>query len=248
MKQLIGFLLVVLSLSSCGKDKGNNAVVVKDKLALRFVPFFGDDTLRLDTTYQFATGDNIQFSDIKFFVSNCKNDAAIFTPIALFDYRSTGYHLATIEGKSADFTKLSLDLGVPSNWNNADPSVWPTTSPLNITNAADMYWGWNPGYIFLKIEAKVDTIPNGIDLFDHFVSYHIGTNEAFSSLDFQQINWSPLANHVSNTYFKCDLKKVFENTTNPINIRLENITHSGSGESVITEKVRANFNSSILPL
>jgi hypothetical protein len=248
MKQLLGFFLVVLALFSCGKDKENESVIEKDKLTLQFIPFFSNDTLRLDTTYQLSSGDRIQFSDIQFFVSTCKNDSTIFTPIQLFDYRSTGFKFATITGKSADFTKLSFDIGVPSNWNHADPSLWPNSSPLNITNAGSMYWGWNPGYIFMKIEAKADTISDGVDLYDHFVLYHIGTDDAFSSLDFPQINWSPIVNHVSKASFKFDLKTVFDNATNPINIRLENTTHSGAGEATLTEKVRANYCSSIHPL
>ena len=50
MKQLLGFFLIVLALFSCGKDKENEPVVEKDKLTLQFIPFFNNDTLRLDTT------------------------------------------------------------------------------------------------------------------------------------------------------------------------------------------------------
>ena len=87
MKQLLGFSLVVLALFSCGKDKENEPVVENDKLTLQFIPFFNNDTLRLDTTYQLSSGDRIQFSDIQFFVSTCKNDSTIFTQVQLFDYR-----------------------------------------------------------------------------------------------------------------------------------------------------------------
>lgn len=248
MKLFSKFTILLLILVSCGKDKPDESVEKTDQLALQFVPFFVNDTLHLDSTYQLASGDKIRFSDLKFFFSSCKNGTNNFTPVGLFDYRATGFKLATIDGKAADFTQLSFDLGVPTNWNHADPSTWSNSSPLNITNAGDMYWGWNPGYIFLKIEAKADTISDGIELYDHFITYHIGTDVAISSLNFNQLNWSPLQNQLSTAKFKCDLKSVFDNSTQPINIRIENTTHSGAGESVLTEKVRANFSSSIVPL
>lgn len=248
MKLLSKFTILLLILVSCGKDKPSESVEKTDQLALQFVPFFANDTLHLDSTYQLASGDYIRFSDLKFFISSCKNGTINFTPVDLFDYRATGFKLATIDGKAADFTQLSFDLGVPTNWNHADPSTWTNSSPLNITNAGDMYWGWNPGYIFLKIEAKADTISDGIELYDHFITYHIGTDVAISPLNFNQLNWSPLQNQLSIAKFKCDLKSVFDNSTQPINIRIENTTHSGAGESVLTEKVRANFSSSITPL
>lgn len=248
MKQLLGFFLIVLALFSCGKDKESEPVVEKDKLTLQFIPFFANDTLHLDSTYQLASGDKIRFSDLKFFFSSCKNGTNNFIPVGLFEYSATGFKLATVDGKAADFTQLSFDLGVPTNWNHADPSTWSNSSPLNITNAGDMYWGWNPGYIFLKIEAKADTISDGIELYDHFITYHIGTDIAISPLNFTQLNWSPLQNQMSIAKFKCDLKSVFDNSMQPINIRIENTTHSGAGESVLTEKVRANFSSSIHPL
>ncbi len=248
MKLCSTFAILLLLLVSCGKDKPDESVEKPDQLALQFVPFFANDTLHLDSTYQLDSGDNIRFSDLKFFISSCKNGANNFIPVSFFDYRSSGFKLATINGNAFDFAQLSFDLGVPTNWNHADPSTWSTSSPLNITNAGDMYWGWNPGYIFLKIEAKADTIPNGIDLFDHFITYHIGTDAAISALNFAQIDWSPLQNKLSKANFKCDLKAVLDNTIHPINIRNENTTHSGAGEAVLTEKVRANFSSSITPL
>lgn len=248
MKLSLIFAIFLLILVSCGKDKPNESVQKTDQLTLHFVPFFANDTLQLDSTYQLDSGDNIRFSDLKFFVTSCKNGTMNFTPVSLFDYRESGFNLATINGKASDFTQLSFDIGVPSNWNHADPATWSNSNPLNITNVGDMYWGWNPGYIFLKIEAKADTIADGIDLFDHFISYHIGTDAAISPLNFSQINWSPLQNQLSIATLKCDLKAVLDNSVHPINIRNEFVTHSGSGETALTEKVRANFSSSISPL
>jgi hypothetical protein len=75
-----------------------------------------------------------------------------------------------------NYQGMLFSLGVPlvdstgDMLNHGDASL--RTYPLDVD--ADMYWSWNPGYIFLKIDGQVERV-SGWSAF----SYHIGGDANF---------------------------------------------------------------------
>lgn len=61
----------------------------------------------------------------------------------------------TVE-EDATFTGVRFRLGVPFELNHADASTAP--APLNYTS---MFWSWNAGYKFLRIEGRTTGLPDG---------------------------------------------------------------------------------------
>ncbi len=168
---------------------------------------------------------------------------------ALFDYRENGTLLFREESTliaDGDFTgTLNANLGVGPNVNHLDPSAFDNASPLNILNANDMHWDWNPGYIFLKIEAKVDTIQDGVPLFNHNVVYHIGLDENLQTVEFQNIQWTKVGDE-SRVELIVDLNE-FLNSPNIIDVKTESSSHSSSGQEALSAKVIANFSEALRP-
>lgn len=237
-------LLVVFS--SCKDDKvddpGNSEVT---QLKVSVQPVYGGETLYLDSTYSTSEGYDVQFTNLKFFAEDVRGPASQLDDASLFDYRITGTALFTKEGAPADFTSLEGNLGVQSSINHSDPSAFPNESILNISNSGDMHWGWNPGYIFIKVEAKVDTIPDGIALFDHNVVFHIGQDVNLQTLSFSAINWQQTGDLSYHFPLKLDMQTFLQNGTQTIDLQTEYTSHTASGQEILSLKVIENFKAAI---
>ncbi len=238
---LVLFLSVLVLTTSC-KDKEENVPTDEPaQLELHLLPFFQNDTLELDSTVVLSNGFKMQVTDIKCYFYGLGNNGQQLKQAVLYNYREKGSQLLKVPGNYQDFPALSGYLGVTAPTNNADPSAFPNESDLNITNAGDMHWGWNPGYIFIKFEAKADTIPDGNDIFNHLLVYHIGTNPYISSLQFPTLNWQSINSKLHRANLRLHVNAIFDNLVSPIDIRSEYMTHSGSGTELLTEKFRFNF-------
>lgn len=243
MRHLILIGCVLLMSAACKKkNKGCDPPgVTSPQLKMTVQPVFGTENLDLDSTYTTQDGWDIQFTDIKFYMTNWGNGGTELIDAARFDYRLHGTTAFQVDGNANDFAALSGNIGVPASINHDDPSAFPTTSPLNIMNANGMHWAWNTGYIFIIIEAKADTIPDGDELFDHNLTYHVGTDAYLGTVNFPTINWVATSSTLQTTGLKLDMKKIIDHPTNPIDIASEYITHSGSGQETLTQKVLSNF-------
>ena len=132
-----------------------------------------------------------------------------------------------------------------SSINHNDPSALPNESPLNISNAGTMHWGWNPGYIFINVEGKVDTIANSSSTFDKNFSFHIGTDSYLGTKNYSPVNWEKIDDHEYLLKLKLDMKIFLNNSNHTINLSNDYLTHSALGQEVLTNKVLSNFIQSI---
>ena len=62
----------------------------------------------------------------------------------------------TVPEDGATYTGVSFRIGVPAERNHLDGATQP--SPLNLSS---LYWGWNDGYKFLRIEGRTTGQPAG---------------------------------------------------------------------------------------
>lgn len=246
MKYLV-FTLSALLFFGC-KDKDDEVPEPEPttpQVKLSVQPYFGSEELQLDSTYALNAGWDVQFTDIKFFVTDCKNGSNVLTSAARFDYRENGTLLCQVNGSAANFGSLTGNIGVPASINHNDPSALPTSSPLNIVNVNGMHWSWNTGYIFITVEGKADTIQDGTALFDHTFTYHIGMDAYLGTFNFPTVTWTGTS-VLKQAWFNLDMKNVFDHPTNPIDITSEYITHSGGGQETLTQKFLSNFQESLI--
>ena len=93
--------------------------------------------------------------------------------LTLVDYENPASTTLRVLAPKGSYSGLSFSVGVPvvgskgDSLNHADASQ--QTAPLDVDN--DMYWGWNPGYIFLKIEGKAQIKGEWQSFF-----YHVGND------------------------------------------------------------------------
>jgi hypothetical protein len=251
MKNLLTFLtgLLVFTLSSCKDDPVKTVPEPSEELKVTVQPTFGTVNLQLDQTVFTNEGYAVQFTDIRFYLTSLKNaDGKQLTQAALFDYRENGIDLLKVPGKPTDFPSLSGWFGVDSTLNHDDPTAFETTNPLNILIANDMHWDWNPGYIFLKIEAKVDTLADGIDNFDHYVVFHVGADAWLQSWSLSGINWSQTTQYMYTLPLKLDMQKFLQNGTQTIDLKEEHSSHSLPNEATLSLKVIKNLRDALSTL
>ena len=207
----------------------------------------GSMQMNLDSVYTTPEGYQVKFTDVKFYTSILRNGQSSLFQASLFDYRATGNFMLNTPGDFTKFSSLQGFIGVDSVLNHSDPSAFPNESPLNISNAGPMHWGWNPGYIFINIEGKVDTIPDGINNLDHSFSFHIGTDLYRRDIYFTNLNWQFKSATERLLALKLDLWKFLHNPISSIDLKSEFLTHTASGQQPLTEKVISNFQQSLQP-
>lgn len=242
MKRLFVLLAILTIAVSCKKDNKQTPEpsVAAETSEVRVNPVFNGEALQLDHTYSLNDTTDIQIVELKFYMSNITSAGVQKKDYALFDYRATGSRLFSFNGSNAGFTDFTALVGVPSSVNHSDPSAFPEGSALSTLVANDMYWGWSGGFIFVKIEAKADTIADGIANFDHNLVYHVATDGFTESVSFPSLNWQGTTAHVAN--LGLDIRSVFNRPGHRIEVRTEHTTpHMPAPEGSLTAKILGNF-------
>jgi hypothetical protein len=133
----------------------------------------GQESFAIGKTLTSAAGDAYRVSTLRFYVSHLRlvNDQGVEVPavladasgapaeygVALVDYAKPESETLHVLVPPGHYTSLALSIGVPEqcadggtlNHENASEQH----APLDVDT--DMYWGWDPGYVFLKIEGHV---------------------------------------------------------------------------------------------
>ncbi len=139
----------------------------------------GGAPLELGKLYKTPAGTEYQVDLVRFYTSNVqlvKNDGSSLTlpGVSLTSWMAGNaaptaqggklmedgqmYNPATLSGATffklkapaGDYKGLRFEVGVPKDLNHRDAS----TMPLPLGLESGMFWAWNPGYIFFRLEGK----------------------------------------------------------------------------------------------
>jgi hypothetical protein len=155
---------------------------------VRFYPRFDTSALAMQQKVKTKAGDSVSFDILKFYVSEFAlvdtNGAEKPLPgLALVDFsdsaaREDGYAKVVIKALPGVFSGIKFSVGVPYDLNHRDVSL--QEHPLGPD--VGMFWVWNSGYIFHKIEGKVDSADSSRNFFYHVGADNRKVNVAFFSL------------------------------------------------------------------
>jgi hypothetical protein len=158
-------LLGAATFTACDDDKVTTPPVMR----LELNNVVGDQALVLGQSYTMPSGDQITVSKFNYIISNVKltrdNGTEWAEPESyhLVKQADTGSRTFDIKNAPAgNYNKLTFTIGVDSARNTAGAQ----TGALDVQN--DMYWSWNSGYIFLKIEGTSPQSSSGQ------YAYHVG--------------------------------------------------------------------------
>lgn len=222
--------LTAVFLAACKKDQPEEVCEpTPETLEITLTPMLDSMPYAINQVIESPQGYKYYYTDIKIVGTNVGNGTVDFDADFLYDFASTGTLLASGSGLSSKFTNLSFHVGVPTELNHGDPALPPSTSALNITNIGDMYWGWNPGYKFVTIEGKVDTIPDGVDNFDKSFFFHLGTDFLFRTKSINNVTWNKVNDTKHTTNLRLDVKQILDGS-NPTDLRVYAASHSNNNQ------------------
>lgn len=196
-KFLFSLATAAVVLTGCKKDEDpppdhdHGGATATATVELDFGFHYGANDFDLANTYNDGAGRAVQFTAIKFYISNIGlvddggAEVASFPDTYLLLDAATpevSYTLGQVTG--AHIHEAYFNLGLDSATNHADPTL--AAAPLNDPN---MHWAWNPaaGYKFLLVEGRVDDDGDGVvDMSDPTFTYHCATDDLLTGdvLDF----------------------------------------------------------------
>lgn len=148
-------------------------------ITVRFNNLFNGTPLEFGKHYKTPLGDSVKFSTLNYFISNLKlvkQNGALYTLPQDSNYfllKQTTNASASIQLNNVptgNYTGIQFTIGVDSIRNTMDVAY--RTGSLDVGGEArGMYWVWNSGYIFFKLEG---TTINDVSALKKGFRYHIG--------------------------------------------------------------------------
>ncbi len=152
------FIAFVVSFFTACKKDHHEAEDAKVKLHIHTM--VGNKVANYTDTYADASGRSFRLSDLRYYLSNfvliTDNGKEVSIPDAFVLVRpdQTDYALGVVP--TGHYSGLRFDVGLDSTINHSDPTIYPADHPL-APQTPSMHWSWSTGYIFFKLDGKVDT-------------------------------------------------------------------------------------------
>jgi hypothetical protein len=189
MKKLFLILITITALytfQACTKNSTNSGTTGTIKIELDHL--VNGSAMQYNKDYVNAAGETMQFTLLKYYLSNfslIETDGSIYTLpkdecYFLIEEPSSGVNpiitLANIP--NGEYKEVRFIIGVDSLKNCAPASE--RTGAIDPATSG-MYWAWNSGYIFLKIEGSSPAILGNPGATSDKFAYHIGLFGGYSS-------------------------------------------------------------------
>jgi hypothetical protein len=206
-------IIAALLFNACTDDPEPTKPVSAQKgdFTLEFEHMFGDNPLVLGQAYTNGSGEQLNFTKVRYYVSNIqleKMDGTVWS-------ETESYHLVDASVSSSalislndvpagEYHKISYQIGVDSV-RNVSGAQEGALSPAN-----DMFWTWNSGYIFFKIEGDAPAATDG--KFVYHVGGFSGANNAniYKNHDLHNHMLSIAPNASPQVHLMVDVKKLFD--------------------------------------
>lgn len=253
MKRILSIIsLSILLFTACSKNeetKPDFSESEKAALSIQFDNIVGNKNLILNnSSYTNAVGQQFNISLLQYFISNIKlkttegreytvpQDSSYF----LINEGDAASQFAKVNVPVADYQSLTFTIGVDSLRSTMDVSKRTgVLDPAGDHSTSGMYWSWNSGYIFLKLEGSAPDASSA----DKKIRYHIGGFGGYSAPGINNIKTVTIdlraagiakvrKDRNSNIHLFADIMKVFNGTTN-VNFATNPTVMSGSFSTVV---------------
>lgn len=245
----LAMLAFVVTIASCGKDLPlvEPEVNSTGTIEIRFVPTMNGQPFQLNSLFTGPNNKRIQIETFKSYFSeiaiSSNGNVVGKQDINLIDFGSSNKSIF-ITTKAGPVDRIEFGIGVNqalNGTNNPDfnPSSFPSDHPLSIYNG--MYWTWASGYIFFKIEGRIDTSATQTQspLFTCF--YHVGLDTLYNKKSFENLNLVVNKGQTTIVEIAVEFNEIFRTPTNTINMVEQYFTHT-SDDFELANKVISNFN------
>lgn len=231
----------------------------KNTVSLEFDNRVGDQKLVLGTpAYKNAAGETFALTTFNYFISNVslknENGTVVKFPNQYFLVRQTDTQslVAALSNVPAgNYTELSFMVGVDSL-----KSVGGAGERIGVLDPTSygtdgMYWSWNSGYIFAKIEGTSSAVPTSVSPGQAFAlhvgGYGGGWNGGAKTVNNLRTVTLPLTNSATvrgdispDIHLFVDAKKIFDGPTK-ISLATTNSIHSPAAATPIADNYKTMF-------
>lgn len=255
MKKLF-LSLAILAFFAYGCEDSSNTVTPQPtptdetvSFKIRIEGTFGTTPFALNQSYTTVSGDTVRFSMARFYLSELSvidtlgraipvrvtdttSTATIDNQtVTLLDYATAqnGAFELTLRAKPGVYRGVKFNVGVPFDLNHRDASILP--KPLNVDQG--MFWSWNSGYIFHRLEGNFDSLGTSRNFL-----YHIGGDNRNLTVQLATLTgasatrFEVAANGSSIFTARMDYSRLFTTgltPPNPINLRQNNNERTAHG-------------------
>ena len=142
----------------------------KTKAHIQFINYVGNDVLQLDSSYKNELGQIFTVTNFKYYISNIclkKADGKTYVIQGYFlinEHEEDSKHITLNDVPEGNYTSVEFIVGVDS-LHNCSGLQSGALDPIN-----GMFWAWNTGYVFLKLEGQSPASKSVANIFE----YHIG--------------------------------------------------------------------------
>ncbi len=231
--------LIALSAISCEDDPDpvvTTTTEEKASLHLHIDHKFNTDNFSLDQNFTLTSGEVVKFSTAQFYLGNYKlmDDAQQMTgfPDSYLLVDPTVSHQNIGEMDAKHYHMVMLNMGVDSTTNTDFQPIDFADSHALAAKVNNMWWSWNAGYIFFKLEGEIDHDADGT--FDDVFEYHIGTNA--NRLDLQKMLHKDVA---AGEMLELDLTVDYAKFFNGLDLSIDLQAHMGPPAIVASLKANA---------
>ncbi len=241
LNNLLYILIVSMFIFSACENAEEINPNEKGEITLKFDNIVGNSDFALNTEYTNASGEKFTINFLQYYISNIKLKKADGTEYIVpqdESYFLVREHLASSQRitignvPAGDYSEVTFMIGVDSLRNTKDVSL--RTGALDVGDedtGGSMYWSWNSGYIFFKMEgtSPASTATN------NELSYHVGgfggystatvNNTRNKTLSFGSDRAKVRAGKATDVHITADILKVFTGTST-ISIANKAVFHS----------------------
>jgi methanobactin biosynthesis MbnP-like protein len=188
----------------------------KDKVYILFKNVVGDKLLNLDSvTYFNKYGQSYSISKLKYYIGNIhlkKKDGTEYSSSYYFlinEEESKSKQITLENFPEGEYTSMSFIIGVDSI-HNCSGAQSGALDPMNA-----MFWAWNTGYIFLKLEGNSPVSQSPGNLLEFHIGGYKEPNNCIRTVTLELNNkyLSERENSITVINIKADISKVFNATT-----------------------------------
>lgn len=235
LNHIIAILVLLSVLSSCSKDAPVPPVVNDENgtIELLFEPTMNGGAYLPNQIFSGPNGLRMNLENFKFYLSDIYlhsgTDSLNGKEIALADMNTSAGKSIRISLKPGTYDALSFGIGVKPALNGmTDPDFneaqFPIDHPLSIYN--NMYWSWATGYIFSKMEGKIDTSAGQNQTPTYTWFYHTGMDTLYSARKFENLNITVEKGKTSIVKFGLEFNTIFVEGSDTLDMVENYFTHT----------------------
>lgn len=230
--KLFFIFIALVCFSSCGEQEEP-----KGDLSLKMNLIYNGDPLVMFQDYEYPDGRTINFSRFSLYISDLKLDETLISDVEFHNLTEShvdlsganeGYEWMLRDLPTKEYSQMSLGVGVNEIENAKDPGTFESGHPL--AKPGEHWFSWN-SFIFLKLEANMDT--NGDGIKDLPISLHLGDDDAYRVLTFDE-NIIITENNITSSKINIDIYELLGGANETYDIETNPQIHSlGQKDAVI---------------